>query len=87
MGDSQGVYAAPSRLQVNDAGSSALNVNVAASPDGYSADRLVCGGVLSPSGVGDALLAPASDGLVEGVAASVLGDPLAWASCERRVGL
>jgi hypothetical protein len=41
------VYAAPSRLQLNEAGSFALNENTAASSAGNSAERLVSGGLLS----------------------------------------
>jgi hypothetical protein len=74
VGESQGEYAAPSRLQVNDAVSLALSRNSAESGSGNSSDTLVFGGAsidrLDASG-------PACDGLSESGGVSVLGEPVA----------
>jgi hypothetical protein len=77
------VYADPSRLQANEAGSFALKEKVAASPSGNCWERVVLGGVLS-CGVTDLVGLPdpdalpaADDGDFEGTAAEVLGEPVA----------
>lgn len=74
-GESQGAYADPSALQVNVAGSLALNENTAPSRSGNSWDKPVSGGVSSSEVVaGVALLEDADD--------SVLGEPGAFSSTE-----
>ena len=78
------MYAAPSRLQVNDAGSLAVKENSAESLSGNSLDRLVCGGVWS-SGVVDVVDAlTLGDGLAEGAAVPAPGAPDRGSSVDGR---